>query len=549
MADVAKRRLEWVDIFKGIVMLLVVIGHATGEFNTYIYQFHMAAFFFISGYLDTTEKKSWGQLIKGKFFSLYFPLLFFVFLSSILEYILNGLGYYTLLYEGEFGGILFNLKEFILRGNLYSQSLGACWFILTLCGTFLLQKLILTVCAGQKDKLYFGFAVSLFLLGSFLSANRTYMQLGPFPMDLVFRANFYFSVGALVRTLYKEKRVNAQRELLERTVLFVVNLSILILAGQYVGVWSWPSRAFPFFGLEALLALNGIVLIWNLSILLKKAPAFVEHLFTLIGKNTMGILVFHFYIFKICMAGLAAANLMPAEDVRAVVPKGEVSTRYWLLFTVLATIGSLVLWQICKKIPVVDFCVGTRRDLYNQIQLPHGKGVPVICSCKNVLHQGMTCYKQWFLKHQTGSCKILALCMVCIFVGIYYTKSGASTPKQFLKAAYYFQFLDYSDGWYTDGWCEPDLKIHCGARAPRKLLINGFYPGELDGDEIMEVYVDGELEQTLDVSSDQITIQVDLDAGLDHQVEIKSNFQMEQSGPDIRDLSFVLVNIQLAEGA
>ena len=45
-----KNRISWCDIYKGIVIILVVVGHATGKFNQYIYQFHMAAFFLISGY-------------------------------------------------------------------------------------------------------------------------------------------------------------------------------------------------------------------------------------------------------------------------------------------------------------------------------------------------------------------------------------------------------------------------------------------------------------------------------------------------------------------
>lgn len=42
-----KKRIEWVDIYKALGIILVVVGHATGAFNNYIYQFHMAAFLLI----------------------------------------------------------------------------------------------------------------------------------------------------------------------------------------------------------------------------------------------------------------------------------------------------------------------------------------------------------------------------------------------------------------------------------------------------------------------------------------------------------------------
>ena len=51
-----KNRISWCDIYKGIVIIIVVVGHATGKFNQYIYQFHMAAFFLISGNLSDVNK-------------------------------------------------------------------------------------------------------------------------------------------------------------------------------------------------------------------------------------------------------------------------------------------------------------------------------------------------------------------------------------------------------------------------------------------------------------------------------------------------------------
>lgn len=40
MKNVSQDRIEWIDIYKGLAIILVVIGHATGLFNSYIYQFH-----------------------------------------------------------------------------------------------------------------------------------------------------------------------------------------------------------------------------------------------------------------------------------------------------------------------------------------------------------------------------------------------------------------------------------------------------------------------------------------------------------------------------
>ena len=58
----AGNRIEWCDIFKGLLILLVVVIHTTYEFNHYLnqyaYQFGMQALFFISGYTSKARNQS-----------------------------------------------------------------------------------------------------------------------------------------------------------------------------------------------------------------------------------------------------------------------------------------------------------------------------------------------------------------------------------------------------------------------------------------------------------------------------------------------------------
>ena len=52
-----KKRIEWIDICRGLAIILVIIGHSNLEtgmaFNlkSIIYSFHMPLFFVLSGYL------------------------------------------------------------------------------------------------------------------------------------------------------------------------------------------------------------------------------------------------------------------------------------------------------------------------------------------------------------------------------------------------------------------------------------------------------------------------------------------------------------------
>lgn len=63
-------RIEWVDILKGLAILLVVVGHmeyAEGTANpgrVLIYSFHMQLFFMLAGYTAALSFSRRGNLLK-----------------------------------------------------------------------------------------------------------------------------------------------------------------------------------------------------------------------------------------------------------------------------------------------------------------------------------------------------------------------------------------------------------------------------------------------------------------------------------------------------
>lgn len=82
-------RIDWCDIFKGIVIILVVVGHATDKFNQYIYQFHMAAFFFISGFTSKRKNSSLIEDYIKKFYKLKCPFYIIAFFGITLFWIFS----------------------------------------------------------------------------------------------------------------------------------------------------------------------------------------------------------------------------------------------------------------------------------------------------------------------------------------------------------------------------------------------------------------------------------------------------------------------------
>ena len=63
----ASLRLKWLDIAKGITIILMVIGHTSipDPFSRFIYAFHMPLFFLVSGFLSK-KKRSLADWMKKK---------------------------------------------------------------------------------------------------------------------------------------------------------------------------------------------------------------------------------------------------------------------------------------------------------------------------------------------------------------------------------------------------------------------------------------------------------------------------------------------------
>src|SRR5574344_758282 len=84
-------RLSWIDLSKGILICLVIVGHLVPgphwKLNNpvdYVYMFHMPAFFILSGILNKKKEKiQISEIIKKKVKRLLLPYISYVFVVSI----------------------------------------------------------------------------------------------------------------------------------------------------------------------------------------------------------------------------------------------------------------------------------------------------------------------------------------------------------------------------------------------------------------------------------------------------------------------------------
>ena len=129
-----QNRPVWVDIMRGILIILVVIEHVTGRFNSYIYQFHVGAFFVLSGYVSRQDKRGVVETIYNKFMTLFLPVFSAFLLMLFVTVILVNVDLYDILFNADmpFVGVATSINQFFTRGALYTCWLGVAWFILVL---------------------------------------------------------------------------------------------------------------------------------------------------------------------------------------------------------------------------------------------------------------------------------------------------------------------------------------------------------------------------------------------------------------------------------
>lgn len=71
-----KERIHWIDIAKGIAILCVFIGHTVstpGALSSFVYFFHMPAFFLLSGYCFSNRRK-FGEFVVNKLKTIVLPI-------------------------------------------------------------------------------------------------------------------------------------------------------------------------------------------------------------------------------------------------------------------------------------------------------------------------------------------------------------------------------------------------------------------------------------------------------------------------------------------
>ena len=273
------KRLDFIDISKGIGIILVVIGHVMNISNyesIFISSFHMPMFFLISGYLFNSNKyDDFFTLVKHKFISLIIPYIIYGFIGVLFQIS-------ALLLQKRSIDLLSIFYGLITGKNITN---GPLWFLLCL---FLIEVIYYII--DSKVRNNFIKLVIIFLLvyvGFSLPNNFTYL----FRINVALSQLLFFYVGNLIKNKNIEIKYNGIYAFLSlvATIFIAYKLNILVIVSRAI-----YGNTFYFI----LSALFGSIFIINLSVLINGNYK-IKNVMIYFGKRSLIIMCTHFIVLLI----------------------------------------------------------------------------------------------------------------------------------------------------------------------------------------------------------------------------------------------------------
>ena len=290
-AAVVEKRVAYVDIAKGIGIILVVMGHNDFALispfaHKLIYSFHMPMFFFMSGMFFKPDLPFWNFL-QNRFRKLLKPFLFmilFIYFTSISFSKVSILEASRRLLKATYGnGHYLDWVQLWFLPHLFVVSLFAYLFVHAIRQTRLFQLrwaiLTITYVVGV-------FSITLFSPFEFNLLGKDFIVYGlPFSLDLVLVSGFFFLVA------YELNRTRYASLLESPLTLFMSGLTLIFL------VWYFPSkidfniRQFDSLPINTVEALLGILFILAISKQIERIGG-LSSVFRYIGQASLIILIF-----------------------------------------------------------------------------------------------------------------------------------------------------------------------------------------------------------------------------------------------------------------
>ncbi len=288
-------RINWIDIAKGIGIILVVLSHLTENgqiLRKVIFSFHMPLFFFLSG-LVLKVNIPFLEYLKKKFKGVYFPFLFFLITDYCCGFIFNIIkyGFSINMVKDIFVTFLKSVSGTYIIQNGYTFN-PPIWF---LCVLFFAEIFLFFVLKLPKCIL-----IVLLPFFVFLSYFTTFYL--PFCISYLPTVSLFMISGFLLKDyiLYFEKVLYCK---IKKFLILIANLIIsfllvyvLSINNEIISMQSLDFGNPILFFLCAFLGINSII---SLSMIVAEMKC--SDLLIYFGKNSIVIMCTHFYFCRLLL--------------------------------------------------------------------------------------------------------------------------------------------------------------------------------------------------------------------------------------------------------
>ena len=285
---VNKRNLA-IDLAKAFGIALVVLGHVSGpgegtgllNARSFVYQFHVPLFFFLSGYFFK-EEETWKVFITKRIKRLYIPFV----LWNLIFFAVHIL---THLAAGEGFTLIDTLKHAlkIVLGIAITPLGGATWFLITLLQSLILYKALVAFIPKPErfpDLYIVLLALSLGILGSLIRL--------PWNLERALVALPFVCAGHLARKKVLLERIRPVFQIL----LAIIGFAVILLCSRF----NRPDIAVHQYGFVPIFWVAAFIGIFSTLLFCSWLSRFEQLTFiSEWGQWTLWILIGHFAAFKL----------------------------------------------------------------------------------------------------------------------------------------------------------------------------------------------------------------------------------------------------------
>ena len=198
-----KKRIEWVDVVKGMLIPLVIIGHTaqSAAIITYVYSFHMPLFFILSGYTakPANNLKTYAKHVWKSFLHLMVPCILVQLFIVAVEY-WTKVGAIQMLPMAKIEGTFYKLFWGCAWGWAGgSPSVGMLWFFITMFWARVIWEAVVLLFPKKNTAV----CMLVSLLGMYIGFEKYIPQ----NFDIAMMVVFYYCIGHLVRKYHGDERI------------------------------------------------------------------------------------------------------------------------------------------------------------------------------------------------------------------------------------------------------------------------------------------------------------------------------------------------------